>query len=265
MTEPNYEAALTDAEVDSILSHCGFSALLVGGQALAVWASYFQIEPIRELADKITLDVDFIGTRQVAAALATALHWHVYFPTIEDGTPQTAKVSTTLPDGGIKQVDFLSAIVGLDTRKVQARASELILRSGTRVRLLSPLDVLESRLRNLDILPAKQNPIGIAQAELASAVAGKFFNTLIDSGEKPRVVLDAVKRLSQIAFDPRLSRVCFKYGLDVLAAVPASRIASPAFKLKRWPQLVMEAEKLRQKHLKQTARSTARSVKLADK
>ncbi|HEX2494870.1 MAG TPA: hypothetical protein VHK24_13950, partial [Steroidobacter sp.] len=50
----------------------------------------------------------------------------------------------------IKQVDFLSGIVGLDTEAIRNRASQLTLADGTTVQLLHPLDVLESRLRNLD-------------------------------------------------------------------------------------------------------------------
>ncbi len=91
--------------------------------------------------------------------------------------------------------------------------------------------------------------MGIAQAELAIAVVAKFFEVLIDSGEKMRTVLDAVKRIGQIALDPRLSRVCFEYGLNPLAAVPVSRIELPGFQAKRWPQIVREAKKLQQKHL----------------
>lgn len=145
MTENAYELALSPAEVTEILRHCGAKALLVGGQALAIWAEYFEVEPSGELSAKVTFDVDFIGSRRVAEALRAALDWHLYLPAPGDATPQTAKVSMTLPDGGVKQIDFLNAIVGLDTAKIQARAAELELSTGTRIRLLAPLDVLESR------------------------------------------------------------------------------------------------------------------------
>ncbi|HEY2634495.1 MAG TPA: hypothetical protein VGI51_07220 [Steroidobacteraceae bacterium] len=253
-----YEVALAREEVDEILVRCGVEALLVGGQALAIWAEYFRVEPVRELSEKVTLDVDFIGTRQVAEKLRVALGWNIYFPSIEDATSQTAKVATTLPGGGVKQVDFLNAIVGLDTAKVQSRAAELELRSGIRIRILHPLDVLESRLRNLDILPAKRNSVGIAQAALAIAVAGQFFNLLLESGEPMRIQLDAVKRITQIAFDLRLSRVAFDFGLNPLASVPWLRINSPAFQSKRWPQILARAEELNRKHADREARRLAR-------
>jgi hypothetical protein len=44
--------------------------------------------------------------------------------------------------------------------------------------LLHPLDVLESRLQNLLSLPQKRDEAGIAQANLAIAVAGSEFQTL---------------------------------------------------------------------------------------
>ena len=196
MIRPQYEVSLSDGEVAEILVQCGTEALLVGGQALAIWAEYLQVRPTGVLSAIVTADADFVGSRQLAKKLSAALGWHLYLPTAENATAQTAKVSTTLPDGGVKQIDFLNAVVGLDTVKIQARAAELQLRSGTRVRIMSPLDVLESRLRNLDILPGKRNSIGIAQAELAIAVVGKFFAALIESKVKPvsYTHLDVYKR-----------------------------------------------------------------------
>ena len=40
-----YELALTEEEIGAVLKFCGQEALLVGGQALAVWAQFFVVEP----------------------------------------------------------------------------------------------------------------------------------------------------------------------------------------------------------------------------
>jgi hypothetical protein len=116
-----HEVALTREEVDKILSVCGSQALLVGGQALAFWAAYYEIEPIGALSASVTSDADFIGTSRVAVRLREALDWNIWFPEMDDATDQTAKVTTLIPGGGVKQVDFLRAIVGLDTKAIQAR------------------------------------------------------------------------------------------------------------------------------------------------
>jgi hypothetical protein len=105
---------------------------------------------------------------------------------------------------------------------------------------------------------SKQTEIGVAQAELAVAVVGKFFDSLIESGEGIRVLLDAVKRVTQIAFDHRLARVCFKYGLKPLSSIPYAKIESENFQTKRWPRILAAAAKLKQKHINLQARLSYR-------
>ena len=78
-----------------------------------------------------------------AEKLRKSLNWNIWLPTMDDATEQTAKVTTPIPGGGVKQVDFLRAIVGLDTDWIQARAVEATLPSGRVVRILHPLDVLD--------------------------------------------------------------------------------------------------------------------------
>jgi hypothetical protein len=259
VTNQHFEVPLSDQDVETILKVCGTDALLVGEQALAIWAEYLQVERTGELSAKVTTDADFIGTREVAKRLSLALRWRLYLPSFEDVTSHTAKVSTTLTNGGVKQVDFLNGIIGLDTAKVESRAAVLETAGGTGVRILSPLDLLESRLRNLDILPSKRNMIGVAQAELAIRVVGKFIESLIQDQVHLRVLLDAVKRMAQIAFDARLAQVCFQYDLDPLSAIPASKIPSVGFRERRWPQILARAKKIRQTNIQRAARVSARA------
>ena len=62
MTEPVPEIALTAEEVDEILAQCGSHALLVGGQALALWSAVYKVTPPEILAASISSDADFIGS-----------------------------------------------------------------------------------------------------------------------------------------------------------------------------------------------------------
>jgi hypothetical protein len=106
-------------------------------------------------------------------------------------------VSITVPDGGIQQIDFLSSVAGLDTASIEARAVNLVLANGAPIRVLHPLDVLESRLRNLDLLPSKQNAVGRALLKLAVGVMAKFLRVLLVE-ESERVVLEAVERVAEL-------------------------------------------------------------------
>lgn len=255
MSERLREVALTSDEINRILSVCGSRALLVGGQALAFWAVRFEVEPIGVLSASITSDADFIGSALVAEKLRESLNWNIWLPTMDDATDRTAKVTTRTPTGGVKQVAFLRAIVGLETSGLQARAVEATLPSGAQLRLLHPLDVLESRLRNLQYLPSKRNAAGIAQAALAIAVVGKFLQSMVESGDETRPVLDAVERVFQMALDKQLAKVALDYDLDSLACVPWSKIHVPNFQAKRWPQVLAAAAEFKRKYTERKARA----------
>ena len=178
MTERLHEVALTPDEVQEILAHCGPHALLVGGQALALWAAVYEVTPPKVLAAAISSDADFIGNAELARKLGRALkHWDLWKPRIDDATVQTAKLTRTV-EGGIKQIDFLGSIAGLNTEAVQRRAVTITLVSGVELRVLHPLDVLESRLQNLLLIPEKRGAVGIAQAQLAVKIAKGFFKSL---------------------------------------------------------------------------------------
>jgi hypothetical protein len=234
------EAELTSEEVERILKVCGPHALLVGGQALATWAVYYGIQPAGELSRVVTMDAGFIGSNETAQKLQRSLGqpWKLRKATLDDFGPQVAKVYATLPEQGIKQVDFLSGIVGLDTDAIRRRASLLTLEDGTTVQLLHPLDVLESRLRNLDALPSKRNATGVAQARLAVSVVRAFIEHYMNEAGDPRIVRQAVKRVEKLALDNRLLRVAFTYDIDVLAAIPADRIAYSRFREEQWPRIL---------------------------
>jgi hypothetical protein len=252
------EAELTPDEVERILRTCGTDALLVGGQALATWAVHYRIQPVGELSRAVTMDADFIGTSNVAHALQRSLGppWKLRKGTLDDVGGQVAKVYAKTGDG-IKQVDFLSGIVGLDTAAVRKRAVEITLPDGVPVHVLHPLDVLESRLCNLDSIPSKRNVFGVAQARLAVSVVRAFIEDTMDEGQDPRRVRQAVKRVERIALDTRLTQVALTYDIDVLAAVPAERIAYPRFHELQWPQVLARFERKREKFVTLHARRGA--------
>lgn len=257
------EAALTPEEIEKILLTCGERALLVGGQALAAWALYFGIQPVGVLSHSITTDAAFVGTSEAADALGRSLGhpWKVSKGTLDDAGGQVAKVYAKT-SVGIKQVDFLSGIVGLDTERIRKRASHLSFPDGASVEILHPLDVLESRLRNIDSLPSKRNAIGVEQARLAVRVARAFIENGLDSGDRPREVRQAIKRVENIALDPRLAPVAFTHDIDVLHAIPVERIQSPEFIEKQWPKVLVALTRRRENFLKlQERRDLLRKTK----
>lgn len=264
MTEPLPEIALTEEEIDQILRSCDGRALLVGGQALAFWAQHYQVKPLGVLSVNVTGDADFVGTIQVARELSQSLKpmgWRYWQPALDDATSQTAKLTKRIEGQGIKQIDFLDSIVGLKTKGIQQRAIVLNLADGTHIRVLHPLDVLESRLKNLAELPSKRDSQGIAQAHLAIDVVRCFLEQLLRE-EPSRRLLDAIERVARMAQEKNLETVFYDYGLDLLTAVPADRVPSEEFRTRRWPQiltLITEQRRASAQRRQRRAKPTSKS------
>ena len=107
------------------------------------------------------------------------------------------------------------------------------------------MDVLDSRVQNLHLLPEKRNDAGIAQARLALGVARAFIaREVATRGE--RVGLKLLERIAEMAIDIAAVRVFLLYGIDPLEAVPLEQFrTTTALHTVRWPQIVAEVTRRR--------------------
>ncbi|MGA7540073.1 MAG: hypothetical protein WBW93_15060 [Steroidobacteraceae bacterium] len=182
MTWKNVQLPLSSDEVRQILENSNEDAVLVGGQALALWSQIYHVRPPHELSGGISADIDFIGSVSAAKTLGRALNrsggsWKLHEVDPDDATPQTAKLSLTVKDEGYKEIDFLWAIVGVNTDQVKTRAVEMRLPGLSRgVKIIHPLDLLTSRLQNLAHIPEKRDAQGVAQGRLAISVVRAFIS-----------------------------------------------------------------------------------------
>ena len=254
-SERQTEAPLTPEDVQKILAICSPRGLLVGGQALAFWADRLQVERPANLASGVTADADFIGDSALARDLAKRLGWQIWIPALDDSTPQTGKVTRRTKSGEVKQVDFLSGVVGLTTKDLARRAIEMEIPEIGRLRVIHPVDVLDSRIQNLHLLPEKRTPAGIAQARLAVDVVRAFIREEVVTRDE-RAGLRLLERVADIATDIAAVRVYLLYGIDPLKAVPLEnfRTTSSLHKV-RWPQIVAEVADKRQSLRKLSSRA----------
>jgi len=258
---PGRDATLSPDDVASILRICSPEGLLVGGQALAFWVDWLNVPRPVALASSITSDADFIGNTQLAAKLGRGLGWKIWVPSLDDATPQLAKVTWTEPDGSIKQVDFLSGVVGLTTKDVRRRAQSLEVNGIGLVSVMHPLDVLDSRIQNLHLLPAKRTEAGFAQARLAIAMVAAFIrDEAALKGE--RAALKQLERVVAIADDYAAILVFVLYGIDVLQAVPLEAFPGTSeLHRTRWPQVLARARAQREALAKLANRVSERKRK----
>lgn len=255
-TDRQVAAPLTSREVEQILSICSPEGTLVGGQALAFWADHLGVTRPAPLASGVTADADFIGDSALAKELGKHLGWRTWIPALDDASPQTGKVTQRLQNGGVKQVDFLSSVVGLTTKDITRRAVEMEVPDIGLLRIMHPIDVLDSRIQNLHLLPEKRTDAGVAQAQLSVGVARAFIRKDVATrGE--RAGLKLLERIVEIAHDHAAIRVFLLYGIDPLEAVPLDAFrATPALHKQRWPRLVADIASKREKLRILSARQT---------
>jgi hypothetical protein len=259
-SEREFEAPLTPEDVQKILSICSPRGLLVGGQALGFWADHLQVERPANLVSGVTADADFIGDAVLAKDLARRLGWQVWIPALDDSTPHTGKVTHRTKSGGVKRVDFLSGVVGLTTKDLARRSIEIEIPDIGHLRVIHPIDVLDSRIQNLHLLPEKRTDAGIAQAQLAVDVARAFIRQEVATRDE-RGGLKLLERIADIGSDIAAVRVFLLYAIDPLNAVPLEdfRTTSALHKV-RWPHIVAEVGEKRESLRKLSSRS-ARSAK----
>lgn len=234
------DAPLTAEDVTRILSICSPRGLLVGGQALAFWADHLQVERPADLVSGVTADADFIGDALLAKNLGKLLGWDTWIPALDDATAQTGKVSHRLGDGSVKQVDFLSGVVGLTTKDLVRRAVELEVPGIGHLRVIHPIDVLDSRIQNLHMLSEKRTAAGIAQARLAVDVVRAFVRQQVATRSE-RVGLKLLERIAEIAADIAAIRVFLLFSIDPLQAIPLEEFrTTTALHKVRWPQIVAD-------------------------
>lgn len=253
-TEKTTESPLTPQDVRRILKACAPDALLVGGQALAFWADFLAVGLPADLESGVTSDADFIGNAALARHVGEALGWNTWIPRPDDSTPQTGKVTRELADGSVKQVDFLAHVIGLSTPAIQRRAIELEVPEIGTLRIMHPLDVLDSRIQNLHRLPSKRNAAGIAQARLAIDMARAFIRSeVLQFGE--RAALKLLERIVRIGASAAGRHVFLRHDIDPLTAVPLDAFrTSTALHQRRWPQIQRDIARQRESLRKNLAR-----------
>jgi hypothetical protein len=217
------------------------SSVLIGGQAVAFWIRYFNIE---SRLPGLTGDVDYLGTKAEAkrASSQLKLRHRLNIATLDDATPNTAVLSVDMegyPDPVL--IDYLASIIGIESKDIEKTAI-LVEFQGKPLRVLHPLLLLQAKIWNLYRLEEKRTPEGIEQARLAIEIAAAFIREAdIDQKE----LLNAIEATGKFAATTP-ARFARRYGLDCMQAIPDTvfkeGVLPEAFHKKRWPQIVGAAK-----------------------
>jgi hypothetical protein len=242
----------TMEEIRHIAIQCANDeTVVVGGMAVSILAELFQVSSDEPC---MTKDADFLGglmALETSAENLPAMSVRKYIADMvnDAGSPNTGKLAVEIADDADPvEIDFLFRIDGLSNEEIEQKAIRVTI-DGKDVRVIHPILLLEAKVNNLGMYPAKRNEAGVNQARLSIAIAKKYLEQTIANAEKNgdsneattaaglRQILNLVERIARVAERDPACLANKEFGLDILDAIPASAIASKEFTNTRWPQI----------------------------
>ncbi len=223
---PPDEAPFDEASLNLFLRSMSTDMVLVGGQALAFWMARYKLRPAGAL---ISNDGDALGSVQGALALSEALRAKLLVPEPTALTTLVAQLRIPVEGGKVRNIDVLHllyTISGLKksnefTRRVVNNAVTVQLDDGQiSIRIMHPLDVLESRAHNAVGLVADKGDHVITQAEWAIGVARAALLAIAsDPSSDERRIGGHVQRVCRLWKSSVGRRLWKEHGLCVLEAL----------------------------------------------
>ncbi|CAM2158996.1 Nucleotidyl transferase AbiEii toxin, Type IV TA system (plasmid) [Pararobbsia alpina] len=232
-----HEVAISAELLEQALSSVAADAVLVGGQALAVWVSHYGLNASVELEPgvPISLDADFLGQRVDVDSIAKKVRGKALFPAQRAITALVGQIEVSTGESEYVNIDVIHRVVGLEPDEIRRRASSLTW-GDVCFQVMHPLDVLASRVENLKQLADKQNADGAAQARLAVLVAREYVLERLSDGDE-KIALKAIERIATIAKSAAGRTASRDYGVDFRVGIPADAVKNEAFRNQRFPRL----------------------------
>lgn len=231
-------------------------AILIGGQAVALWVSYF--EPLVDDLDAgrvASKDLDFQAPKALLPQAAKLLGGEARIPSIDHATPMVGIVTFLDSDGYERQLDVLDRPYGLKPTDVSDSAIPLeISRPDGKILRLSvmhPERCMESRVQNTE-LPNKRTELSWRQLRASIACTRAFSTELLEAG-RTRDVLKLNERIFYFAKDQRAARVALDSDIEVFDAVLDDERLPEKFRTVRLPQMRERITALRKRERERQA------------
>jgi hypothetical protein len=215
--------------------------VLIGGQAVGFWASFYQarVPTLAQSGPITSKDVDFCGDRDAILECAKRLGGTPRLSTFDDVTPM-GTVTFVDDDGVARTVDFIANPAGLDYAEVIATSiPAAILDSdghptGTSFRVMHPVLSLASRAHNVARLPGYNTPHALRQLRASIPCAHAF---LLDVLAEHRVqdVLALNERIFKLAAYGAGLEVFHAHAIDLFEAALVDPRLPEKFQSIRYP------------------------------
>ncbi|MDA1013829.1 MAG: hypothetical protein O3A00_05170 [Planctomycetota bacterium] len=249
-------SGFTPEELASVLKRldsAGWDAVLVGGQAVNVWANCYQqdVSDWNVLRPFTSVDLDYHGGPATAKFAMRELNARGKINKGFDPSPNAGVLVVSMPNGQELTIDILTGLFGVGSSEIERSAVRLAgsgALSGLELRVIHPLLLLEAKaaaLRGLDQSSRQDDK----HLRLMLLVVREWIRERLD---EPRQVFRSVERIGTCATTTD-GLTAFTNGIDILDAIPWDQMKTSdgyfEFFDKRHPQLVEQVAHKRERHL----------------
>jgi hypothetical protein len=222
--------------------------VLIGGQAVAFWAAFFELEEPSAREKLFTSkDIDFEGASRTAREAADLLGGEARIPEMDHHTPNTGIVLFQDADGIQRELDFLGSPLGLRAQDVRDTAVEMRVSNpegpSVPIWVMHPERCMESRICNVMDL-GQSGPIAMEQLRQSITCTREYSKRIlqlrsIEKKDRIRAVLRLNERIFRRCHrDRRFRDIVLDHGVDPFEAVLLDSRLPADFQSKRHPQMV---------------------------
>ncbi len=226
--------------------------VLVGGQAVAIWASKLESRIADALVDTVaSRDIDLLGNSSDLRQSAELLGARVRVAKWEDRTPLTGVAIFLDSEGHERRLDVMASVYGMNAEDIRQTAieAELVIDEDRLVNvwIMHPERCMESRVHN-SVLENKQTDLAWRQLRASILCARAFSQLLLDErGEAAvRDVLKLNERIFRFAQEGRCTRLALDRNIETLDAVLNDERLPEKFRTVRLPQMQDRIRALRE-------------------
>lgn len=239
--------------------------VLVGGQAVNFWATYY-LDRAPELAEKApytSKDIDFSASHAAVKECAKRLGGTARLASLDDmNTPNTGTVVFVDYDGYERQIDFLTVPAGLVAEEVTRTSfpARILGDDGSTAatfHVLHPVLSLRSRIHNVAFIDGYQTPHALNQLRAAIVSAREYVLEAIEAGEID-IALKANERNYKTVLYRGGAEVYVRHGIDAFGALVDDERLPTKFSTEQYPRMHANV----QRRYKRAANAVQRALDL---
>jgi hypothetical protein len=223
-SEPTMEKLTPETlrEIFLALQSAGLEAVVVGGQAINLWAYqyYERLPELQAFLPFASEDLDFYGGKVEAIICSETLQGKVVLNKDFDPSPNAGVVIVNRFSRNLR-IDFLASVYGLNDAEINETAITFIGQenlAGVQLKVLHPVLCLEGKLRSLRRLP-QQGRQDLKHVQMSLIFLREFLKDLIINND-PRLGLNLVERVLDSALREDGLSVWYRHNLCIESAIP---------------------------------------------